>query len=150
MTANEFGSQKRVASRKQLIDPKWVLMLCAGFWILWGFGYQTAWPFFQSSVEGTIISSSDTPSRGAPRYGTKYVIRSDDGHEQSYTAGATDASLQRSLPVGTRLLKHRWSFSYEVNDRRVWFPIGVYGVLLIGAVVAFCIGVFKMSVALLT
>jgi hypothetical protein len=133
MTANEFGIQKRVASRKQLIDPKWVLMLCAGFWILWGFGYQTAWPFFQSSVEGTIIS-----------------IRSDDGHEQSYTAGATDASLQRSLPVGTRLLKHRWSFSYEVNDRRVWFPIGVYGVLLIGAVVAFCIGVFKMSVALLT
>jgi hypothetical protein len=145
-----FGNQKRVPSRNQLVDLRWVMMLCAGFWILWGFGYQTAWRFFQNSVEGIIISSSDTPSRGAPRYATKYVIRSEDGREQSYTAGPTDASLDRSLPVGTRLRKDRWSFSYEVNDRRVWFPIWFYGVLLIGGAVMLCTGVFKTLIALLT
>jgi hypothetical protein len=80
---------------------------------------------------------------------SKYLVRSDDGHEQSYVAGPTDASLERSLPVGTRLRKDRWSFSYEVNDRRVWFPIVFYGVLLLGALAAFCIGVFKLAMALL-
>jgi hypothetical protein len=123
-------------------------MLLAGLWILWGFGCQTAWRFFQTSVEGTIIVSSDAPSRGAPRYASAYVVRSDDGREQSYIAGPTDASLERSLPVGTRLRKDIWSFSYEVNDRRVWFPMVFYGALLLGALVAFGVGAFKTAMAL--
>jgi len=55
------------------------------------------------------------------------------GHETTtYSAGPTDQSLLRYLPVGTTIEKHKWQFTYlvngaEVNDFPIWFYCGIFG-----------------------
>ena len=118
-------------------------LILAGVWVLWVFGYQTVLARYLIEVNGVIVSSADAPSKGAPRYGTYYVIRSADGRESHYTAGATDASLARSLPVGTVLRKARWQLGYEVNDHWVAFPVRFYAAMLGAAVAAIAYGAYR-------
>ena len=103
-------------------------------WMLFAFGYMTLWKFLNIDVEGVVISSKDSPSTGAPRYGTEYVIRDPDGQNRIYLAGPTDASLPRSMLVGTRISKKRWSVYYERDGRWCSFPFVFYSILLTGAI----------------
>jgi len=105
-------------------------------WIFLVFGYETVWRRFVTEVDGVVISSRDVPSTGAPRYGTEYVIRDENGRDHSYIAGATDASLARSLPVGTSIKKEWGRLDYTVNGRTLRFPIYFYSAIL--GVAAFC------------
>ena len=105
-------------------------MIAAGIFILFGFGFETVGLRLWIDVDGTVTSSTDLPDRRAARYATDYTIRGPDGHESTYTAGATDASLARSLPVGTRLIKRRWELGYFVDGRWIAFPVYFYGPVL--------------------
>ncbi len=108
------------------------VLAIAALWIIGGFGFGTLGQRLWLEVRGTITSSHDTPSAGGPRYTTDYTIRGADGREFHYTAGPTDASLARSMPVGTVLNKQRWNLGYErdgawVND----FGVTFYVVMLV-------------------
>jgi hypothetical protein len=112
-------SQKPARPASQKPKP-WVLIFF-GLFILWGFGWETIGRRLQTDVDGVIVGSQDVPSTGAPRYATRYTVRGPDGNEQVFWAGATDASLPRSMPVGTRIRKRRWHLDYEQNGRHVDF-----------------------------
>jgi hypothetical protein len=105
-------------------------MISIGMFILFGFGLETVWMRLWVDVNGIVVSSIDVPANRPGRYHTDYVIKSADGEIRSYTAGATDATLARSLPVGTRLTKHRWELGYTVNGRWKSFPMFFYGPFL--------------------
>jgi hypothetical protein len=108
------------------VNPLVPLML--GLWIIWGFGFETVGRRLKTKVDGVVISSRDLPSTGAPRNATHYTLRGLDG-DSVYVAGPTDASLPRSLPIGTHLRKQRWHLDYERNGERVDdFPISFYSV----------------------
>jgi hypothetical protein len=79
------------------------LLLFILAWVILGFGFVTIGGRLWVKVDGVIVSSRDIPGTGRPRYSTEYMILGADGEKQQYTAGATDASLPRSLPVGTHL-----------------------------------------------
>ena len=102
-------------------------------WTLFSFGYLTVWKFLRINLEGVVFSSKDDPSTGAPRYVTDYVIRGSNGENQIYVAGPTDASLPRSMPVGTQIKKQRWSLYYQRNGQWQSFPFVFYSILLSGA-----------------
>jgi hypothetical protein len=97
-----------------------------GSWFIWGFGYETVWQRLTTQVDGTVTSSQDVPATGASRYVTEYIIQGLDGQTQAYLAGPTDASLQRSLPVGTHIHKKRGELGYEVDGRWIAFPMASY------------------------
>jgi len=118
--------------------PRIVPALLGAIWILWGFGYETVWQRFTTAVDGVIVSRHDDPSPGAPRYASEYVVRDNSNHDQTYTAGATDASLERGLPVGARIEKRWGELGYRVNDTWVAFPVyfysGILGLAVVGLV----------------
>jgi hypothetical protein len=95
------------------------------------------WKFCTTEIDGVITASRDYPSKGAPRYSTEYTVRSADGKEQRYVAGATDASLARSLPIGTHIHKAWGQFGYEINSRWISFPLAFYSAMM--GVALFCI-----------
>ena len=101
---------------------------------LFAFGYLTVWKFLKIDVEGIVVSSRDVPSAGSPQYVTDYVIRSSNGESHSYLAGPTDASLPRSMPVGTQIKKEPWSLYYERNGQWHSFPFVFYSILLTASV----------------
>jgi hypothetical protein len=111
--------------------PTPIVLLLLGLWIVWGFGFQTVGARLEAHMDGVVISSRDIPVTRGPRYATEYTLRGPDGQNQVYIAGATDASLPRSIPVGTYLKKRRWHLSYERNYQRVDdFPLLFYRVTL--------------------
>jgi hypothetical protein len=91
------------------------VLFVAALYALWGFGYETVWDRFTTSVDGTVILANDKPTTGAPRYATFYTLKDSNGKLTEYIAGATDASLPRSMPIGTSLHKARWELGYERN-----------------------------------
>jgi len=116
---------------KTRIVPNPVVPLMFALFVLWGFGYETVGTRLKTQLEGVVLSSRDIPSTGAPRYVTEYSLRGTDGRESVYTAGPTDASLPRSMPVGTYLKKQRWRLDYEKNGQRVDdFGVFFYGTVL--------------------
>lgn len=116
---------------KSKVVPNPAMPLIFGLFILWGFGYETVGIRLKTQLEGVVVSSRDIPSTGAPRYATEYTLRGPDGRESVYVAGATDASLPRSMPVGTSLKKQRWHLNYEKNGQRVDdFGVSFYGMML--------------------
>jgi hypothetical protein len=115
-----------------------------GLFILWGFGVHTVWARLTIDIHGVVTSSIDDPSTSAPRYSTIYTIRSDDGRKTQYVAGPTDASLARSLPVGSRVDKDQWQLDYRVNGRRASFPIGFYAAVIVFGLGAVAIGLFEL------
>ena len=115
------------------------ILIVWGVFMLWGFGWDTVGRLLRTEVDGTIITSQDIPNTGAPRYSTKYTIRSVDGKETTFRAGPTDGSLPRSLPAGTQIRKKRWHLDYEENGQLIRFSIFFYGFILsiaLGAIVS--------------
>src|ERR1700722_7271020 len=104
----------KITAKRNYKPKPWVLILF-GLFFLWGFGWETIGHRLLSNVNGIIVASRAVPSTGAPRYETQYTIRDTHGDEQVFWAGATDASLPRSMPVGTRIQKQRWHLDYERN-----------------------------------
>jgi hypothetical protein len=102
------------------INP--AVLICFGLFFLWGFGWETVGHRLLIDVDGVIVASRDVPSTGAPRYATEYTIRGPRGEEQIFWAGPTDASLPRSLPVGTQIRKRRWHLDFEYNGTRIGYP----------------------------
>lgn len=116
---------------KTAIVPNPVVPLVFALWILWGFGLETVGRRLEIQLDGVVISSQDVPSKGAPRYVTEYTLRGNDGQDHSYIAGPTDASLPRSLPVGTHLTKRPWRLDYEKDGQTMKdFPVSFYSLTL--------------------
>ena len=108
-----------------------MVLLLFGLWIIWGFGFDTVGRRLEIQFDGVVISSRDIPKTRGPRYATEYTLRGPNGQNQIYVAGPTDASLPRSMPVGTYLKKDRWHLDYERNKQRVDdFPIFFYEAVL--------------------
>jgi hypothetical protein len=114
-------------------NPQSVIVTLFALWMLWGFGFQTLWARYTTELEGVVVSSRDTPSKGAPRYATEYVIRDASDHDTHYVAGATDASLDRSIPVGSRIEKRWGQLGYELDGQWRSFPVAFYFAIIGGA-----------------
>lgn len=77
------------------------------------------------------------------RCATIYVLRALDCSLTTYSAGPTDHSLRRYLPVGTTLEKHEWQLTYRINGREVDdFPTSSYLGLFLSGVGAFVWGLY--------
>ena len=118
------------------------VLIFLGIFILWGFGWETVGVRLRVEVDGVVIASRDVPSTGAPRYATEYTVRNADGKEQVFWAGATDGSLARSMPVGTRIRKERWRLDYERDGQQEGFPYLFYGLILSIGLGIFARGIF--------
>jgi len=121
--------------RAEVTTVKPTALLLLSLWIFWGFGYETAAKRLLSHVEGTVISRREVAYPLArARYSTEYIVRGLDAQNRGYVAGPTDASLPRTIPVGTSVKKLRWHWAYEENGQVVdsfgWIFYGV--VLAIG------------------
>jgi hypothetical protein len=127
-----------------------IALIFFGSFFLWGFGYQTVWSRLMLALSGEIIASTDSPAGRGPRYSTIYELRSDDGRTIRYVAGATDASIERSLPAGVYLLKKRWQLGYQIDRSRVAFPVRFYAVALLFGATVFLTGVVRLFSSLLT
>jgi hypothetical protein len=128
------------------INPQIPIIFLFSLFVFWGFGYQTVWPFLNLELEGVVISTKDIPSTGAPRYVTDYIFRSSNGQNHTYVAGPTDASLPRSMPVGTQIKKQSWNLYYERNGEWYSFPFVFYSIVLtaaLGCVVYALLGTFR-------
>jgi len=107
-------------TNKSPATVKPTILLLVAFWIFWGFGYQTLLKRLLSQVEGIVISRQVITDPIAPaRYSTEYVVLGPDNQNHNYIAGPTDASLPRTIPVGTKIKKVRWRWSYEENGRQL-------------------------------
>jgi hypothetical protein len=107
--------------------PHPLVLLIFGAFILWGFGFETLGRRLMLSIDGVIVSSQEITSTTRPYHATRYMIRGVDGREQIYTTGATDATLPRSMPVGTQLRKEQRELSFMRNGERVNdFPLAFY------------------------
>jgi hypothetical protein len=127
---------------RELVGPQFPsVMIGVGLFVLWGFGDEAVWKRLWIDVAGMITSSISVPYKGAARYRTDDVILLDDGRRQVYTAGSTDASLVRGMPVGTKVIKHRWELGYTVKGTWIAFPGYVYFPILSGAACLAGIGV---------
>lgn len=101
-----------------MTNVKPTALLLLSLWIFWGFGYETLAKRLSAHVEGTVISSREVAYPLAPaRYSTEYIVRGLNGQNQTYVAGPTDASLPRTIPVGTHVKKLPWHWSYEENGQ---------------------------------
>ena len=117
------------------MKPKAALVWAAwSLWIIWGFGFYTLGNRLWAQLDGIVITSRDIPSTRGPRYVTEYILRGPDGRESFYTAGSTDSTLPRSMPVGTSLKKKRWHLDYERDGQHISdFSLPSYlGILAIG------------------
>ena len=115
-----------LAARRQ---PLFVLLLA--LIVFWAFGLEGIGHRLWIEVDGIVVGAVDIPAKGKPRYATEYVIRAADGSEHTYTAGATDASLPRSMPIGTQLTKKRWQLSYTRDGQLIDdFPLTANSAIL--------------------
>jgi hypothetical protein len=122
--------------RKPRGTPNPFVFLGFSLFLLYGFGYETFYQRLIAQVEGVVVSSRDIHSPNNPRYVTQYTFRNSDGNETTYVAGASDASLPQSMPVGTRITKRKWHVEYERDGEQVSdFPVALYG-LTLGVAVA--------------
>ncbi|VIO75196.1 hypothetical protein [Bradyrhizobium ivorense] len=107
-----------------------VILTLLALWILWSFGFQTLWARYATELDGVVVSSLDKPSKGAPRYATEYVVRDASNHDTPYVAGPTDAFLERSIPVGSRIEKKWGQLGYRLDDRWRSFPVTFYSAVM--------------------
>jgi len=103
---------------------KATVFIVFALFILWGFGWNTVGRRLLTSIDGVIVVRRVVPSA------TEYTVRGDDGSEKVFRAGATDASLPGSMPVGTRIRKKLWHLDYERDGRRESFPWIMYSSVL--------------------
>ena len=109
------------------VKPNPVVLSVWSLWMLW-VALSPVWFRLNTALEGEVISAQDMPPARGPRYATKYILRGPDGREFEYVAGATSDSLPRSMPVGTYLIKPKWTIYYDSNGTRFdngvpWFNV---------------------------
>ena len=116
--------------------PKPFVFAVFALFILWGFGYETLWDRLTTDIDGMVVSRQDLPrTRWKHGSGTRYLIRGADVGIQEYVSGATDASLSRTIPAGSRLQKRKWQLSYTVDSVPIDdFPRYFYFLILSGAI----------------
>jgi len=103
--------------------------------LAWLFAGSETYQRADLELNGTIVSANTTCMQPwNNRCATAYIFKARDGSRQRYVAGPTDQALPRRLPVGTVLVKDRWTLSYSLNGRKIDdFPILFYcGVLVLG------------------
>ena len=85
-------------------------------------------------LNGRVISSESSCVQPLNnRCATEYVVETTSGDRKTYIAGPTDKALRRGLPVGTIVVKEKWSLSYAVNGVEINdFPFFYKGMLLLG------------------
>ncbi|MBC3883806.1 hypothetical protein [Undibacterium griseum] len=87
-------------------------------------------------IDGVVINQEvvcQQPSNN--RCVTNYLIKKNSVESQIiYSAGPTDQSLPRNLPVGAELKKEKWKLKFELNGKIINdFPIDFYiGLFVIG------------------
>jgi hypothetical protein len=90
-------------------------------------------------LNGTVVASDTTcmqPQNN--RCATTYVLENAAHLREMYVAGPTDHSLPRRLPIGTTVVKKKWSMSYWLNGRHVNdFPVQFYAWVFLTSV---CVG----------
>jgi hypothetical protein len=122
---------------KKTHEASYAMLSVFALWLLFGFGYETVWQRLVVDVDGTVVESKDLPFKGAPRYSTVYKLRTMDNQLVAYVSEATDASLYRSMVVGTYVHKKKWELGYQKDQEWIAFPISFYLVILGSAVLLF-------------
>ena len=107
-------------------NDRWkaTVFIVFGLFIVWGFGWNTVGGRLLMHIDGVIVARRTVPSA------TEYIVRGNDGSEQVFRSGATDASLPGTMPVGTRIRKQLWHLDYERDGRRESFPWVFYSSVL--------------------
>lgn len=126
-------SGRAVRSELRAIAPLLLILIAIG--TFWTSGYLGVWYRLQIAAEGTVIAREDFP-RTMQTHGptTLYRLRREDGSVGGYIATTSDASLPRTIPVGTAISKHRWDLFYLLDGKRVDdFP-------LVGSLAALAVG----------
>jgi hypothetical protein len=129
MAGDEIIRQQR---RRGAAGPPPVALTLVAIFIIRGFGYETVGSRLTTVLDGVVIARQEIP-RTPYAHGTGmiYTVRSADGVDHSYVAGATDGSLPRDIPVGAQITKRKWELSYLSDGRRVDdFPRTFYGIIL--------------------
>jgi hypothetical protein len=128
--------RRRIAELQRRIQERPLILIATlvAVWILWGFGYETVWARLTIEIDGTIAARHEVHASG--RRGTAYVVRTSDGGEREYVAGATDASLSRDMPIGTAIVKRKWHLSYlrdgiPIDDFPIYAYSGTFGLALV-------------------
>jgi hypothetical protein len=115
------------ALRQARFRPNPLILGVWSLWMLW-VSLSPVWYRLNAELDGQIISARDIPPTRGPRYATVYTLRSPDGRQSEYVAGATSDSLPRSMPIGTYLKKPKWTIYYERDGTRCdtgvpWFSV---------------------------
>jgi len=115
------------ALRQAKFRPNSLVLGVWSLWMLW-VALSPVWYRLNTELDGQIISARDIPPTRGPRYATQYILRSPDGRQFEYVAGATSDSLPRSMPIGTYLKKPKWTIYYERDGARCdagapWFSV---------------------------
>ena len=117
-----MGMSPLTKSAKYLGPHHWFLA-AAAVWCLY-LGVGEIWQRLMIEIEGIIVSSEPTTGN---RPMTTYLLRGNNGAEQHYLAGATDAYLPRRLPEGTQIEKRRLELLWRRNGVTVNdFPLTFY------------------------
>jgi hypothetical protein len=100
-----------------------IAVAIGGIWFLF-LALYTVFGRLLIQADGVIVSR--VMSAG-DRQAAIYVLQDSIGRH-SFTAGATDASLSRSLPIGSHIAQKRWQIRYTIDGRLINdFPIFCYG-----------------------
>lgn len=89
----------------------------------------------RAAIEATGQVTADETKCQEPQHNrcvSTYDFKAADGSMTTYSAGPTDQSLRRYLPVGTAVEKHKWQLTYrlngaEVDDFPLFFYAGIFG-----------------------
>jgi hypothetical protein len=81
-----------------------------------------------TEVDGVITERQLTTGH---RPAAIYTVRNSSGSTSSFTAGSTDASLPRDLPIGSHVTKRKWELGYTLHGRQISdLSVAVYGSIL--------------------
>jgi hypothetical protein len=102
--------------------------------LIWLFAGSEIFQRAKIDLNGKVISSETSCVQPLNnRCATEYVVEAASGDRKTYIAGPTDKALRQLLPVGTVVVKEKWSLSYAVNGVQINdFPFFYKGMLLLG------------------
>ena len=102
-------------------------------------GFSSYCFYYRASIDlqGVVISRQAGHYDTVYRVYTEYTIQETNGNIVKYRANSNDLELSRDIPIGSDIIKKRWSFAYtidgrEINDFRLkdYVAIGIIGFLL--------------------
>ncbi len=131
----------------KLLQISPIVFVVWGAALLW-FSITTILTRARIELVGNIVAAeivNPDPSRPGWRSKTVYTVQDGAGQpEVEYVAYGADPSLSRSLEVGSRVEKRRWSLDYSIDgETRRDFPTTIYWSLFLVAVVFIACGAWK-------